>query len=66
MIRRVAIAVNLIAAGWWVWTALLVLQGVWGGHLRLRWGALAWGVAIIPPTLALIALLQSDAPKAKH
>jgi hypothetical protein len=60
MIRRVAIAVNMIAAGWWAWTALQVLRGLWTGSLVLHWGALVWGVTIVPPALALIALLRND------
>ena len=58
MIRRVAIAVNTIAVGWWVWTAFYILFGLWRGNLHLGWGALYWGVSIFPPGLALIALLR--------
>jgi hypothetical protein len=31
IIRRVAIAVNLIAVGWWIWTAIEVILGLWRG-----------------------------------
>jgi hypothetical protein len=63
MIRRMAIAVNTIAMGWWAWTAFEVILGLWRGVLHLRWGALAWGVTILPPALALIALLKAQPPR---
>jgi hypothetical protein len=60
MIRIVAIAVNMIAAGWWF---LGTLWMVWRGVSVLHQGALLWFLWILPPALALIALLRAQPPR---
>ena len=60
-LHRFAIGLNLIAAGWWLWTALLVTSKM-GLSAVASSGGLLWAAFVVPPLTAIAALLWPDTP----
>ena len=64
LLRNLATALNLLAASWWLWTAVRVTAMVGPAALASS-GAVVWAAFMAPPIISLVALAGTSVGKSR-